>query len=127
MTMAILLTERTPVLVQGITGRLARFHTEQMIAYGTNVVGGVTPGRGGQRGRGRPLFGTVKDAVTATGADASIAFVPPPSAADAIMEAADTGIGYCACITDGIPVQDMMRVNRYLRRYQPAQRMRLTG
>src|SRR5260370_23379243 len=127
MTMAILLTERTPVLVQGITGRLARFHTEQMIAYGTNVVGGVTPGRGGQQVLGRPVFDTVRNAVRATGAEASIVFVPPPFAADAIMEAADAGIRYCACITDGIPVQDMMRVKRYLRRYRAAQRMRLTG
>jgi malate-CoA ligase subunit alpha len=127
MTMAILLTEHTPVLVQGITGRLARFHTEQMIAYGTNVAGGVTPGRGGQQVHGRPVFDTVRDAVTATGAEASIVFVPPHSAADAIMEAADAGIGYCACITDGIPVQDMIRVKRYLCRCQPAQRMRLTG
>ncbi len=125
--MAILLTERTPVLVQGITGRLARFHTEQMIAYGTNVVGGVTPGRGGQQVLGRPVFDTVRNAVRATGAEASIVFVPPPFAADAIMEAADAGIRYCACITDGIPVQDMMRVKRYLRRYRAAQRMRLTG
>jgi malate-CoA ligase subunit alpha len=127
MTMAILLTERTRVLVQGITGRLGRFHTEEMIAYGTNVVGGVTPGRGGQQVLGRPVFDTVKNAVQATGAEASIVFVPPPFAADAIMEAADAGLGYCVCITDGIPVQDMIRVKRYLHRDRAAQRMRLTG
>ncbi|WP_103380825.1 succinate--CoA ligase subunit alpha [Pseudonocardia dioxanivorans] len=125
--MAILLTEHTPVLVQGITGRIGRFHTEEMIRYGTNVVGGVTPGRGGAGELDRPVFNTVKDAVRATGAEASIVFVPPPFAADAIMEAADAGIRYCVCITDGIPTQDMLRVKRYMRRYRAADRMVLTG
>jgi malate-CoA ligase subunit alpha len=125
--MAILLTDETPVLVQGITGRIGRFHTEEMVAYGTNVVGGVTPGRGGGDVAGRPVFDTVKDAVAATGATASIVFVPPPFAADAIMEAADAGIRYCVCVTDGIPTQDMLQVKRYMRRYRAADRMRLTG
>jgi malate-CoA ligase subunit alpha len=125
--MAILLTEHTPVLVQGITGRIGRFHTEEMIRYGTNVVGGVTPGRGGATELDRPVFNTVKDAVRATGAEASIVFVPPPFAADAIMEAADAGIRYCVCITDGIPTQDMLRVKRYMRRYRAVDRMVLTG
>lgn len=125
--MAILIDEYTRVLVQGISGRIGRFHTEEMIAYGTNVVGGVTPGRGGETVLDRPVFNTVKDAVAATKADASIVFVPPPFAADAIMEAADAGIRYCVCITDGIPVQDMMRVKRYMRRYKAADRMCLTG
>jgi len=125
--MAILLDEHTRVIVQGITGRIGRFHTEEMIRYGTTVVGGVTPGRGGSTVLGRPIFNTVKDAVTATRADASIVFVPPPFAADAIMEAADAGIRYCVCITDGIPTQDMMRVKRYMRRYRAAEAMVLTG
>jgi malate-CoA ligase subunit alpha len=125
--MAILLTEKTPVIVQGITGRMGAFHAEEMIAYGTNVVGGVTPGRGGETAVGRPVFNTVREAVAATGATASIVFVPPPFAADSIMEAADAGIRHCVCITDGIPAQDMMRVKRYMRRYKTAGRMRLTG
>ncbi|HEX2300518.1 MAG TPA: succinate--CoA ligase subunit alpha [Pseudonocardiaceae bacterium] len=125
--MAILINELTRVVVQGITGRIGRFHAEDMINYGTNVVGGVTPGKGGERVLGRPIFNTVKEAVAATGADASIIFVPPPFAAYSIMEAADAGIRYCVCITDGIPAQDMMRVKRYLRRYDAAQRMLLTG
>ena len=125
--MAILLDESTKVLVQGFTGRIGRFHAEEMITYGTRVVGGVTPGRGGQTCLERPVFDTMKDAVRETGATASIVFVPPPFAADAIMEAADAGISYCVCITDGIPTQDMMRVKRYLRRYQATARMRLTG
>src|SRR5207302_1964699 len=99
--MAILLTEQSRVLVQGITGRIGGFHTQEMLDYGTTVVGGVTPGKGGSTVLGVPVFDTVKDAVTQTGADASIVFVPPPFAADAIMEAADAGIRYCVCITDG--------------------------
>jgi malate-CoA ligase subunit alpha len=125
--MAILLTESTPVLVQGITGRIARFHTEEMAGYGTKVVGGVTPGRGGVTVLGRPVFDTVEEAVAVTGAWASIVFVPPPYAADAIMEAASAGIRYCVCITEGIPVQDMMRVKRYMRCFRAAERMTLTG
>ena len=98
-----------------------------MIRYGTNVVGGVTPGKGGETILDRPVFNTVKGAVAETGAEASIVFVPPPFAADAIMEAADAGIRYCTCITDGIPAQDMMRVKRFMRRYRAENRMRLTG
>jgi len=125
--MAILLTETTPVIVQGITGRIGRFHAEEMIDYGTNVVGGVTPGKAGEPVLDRPVFNTVKDAVAATGAEASIVFVPPPFAADSIMEAADAGIRHCVCITDGIPTQDMMLVKRYMRRYRADDKMRLTG
>ena len=125
--MAILIDGTTKVLVQGITGRIGRFHAEEMIRYGTCIVGGVTPGRGGEGVLDRPVFNSMKEAVAATGATASIVFVPPPFAADAIMEAADAGIGYCVCITDGIPTQDMMRVKRYMRRYRADSRMRLTG
>jgi malate-CoA ligase subunit alpha len=125
--MAILLTEHTRVIVQGMTGRIGRFHTEEMINYGTAVVGGVTPGKGGELVLERPVFDTVKNAVADTGAEASIIFVPPPFAADAIMEAADAGIRFCVCVTDGIPVQDMMRVKRYMRRYRAEERMQLTG
>ncbi|MGH3904728.1 MAG: succinate--CoA ligase subunit alpha [Pseudonocardiaceae bacterium] len=125
--MAILITEQTRVVVQGMTGRIGRFHAEDMINYGTDVVGGVTPGKGGESALDRPIFNTVKEAVAATRADASIVFVPPPFAADSIMEAADAGIRYCVCITDGIPAQDMMRVKRYMRRYDTKERMLLTG
>ncbi len=125
--MAILIDEHTRVVVQGITGRIGRFHAEEMIDYGTNVVAGVTPGKGGETVLGRPIFNTMKDAVAETGATASIVFVPPPFAADSLMEAADAGIRFCACITDGIPTQDMMRVKRYMRRYRAQQRMTLTG
>jgi malate-CoA ligase subunit alpha len=125
--MAILIDETTRVVVQGITGRIGRFHAEEMISYGTNVVAGVTPGKGGERVFERPVFNTVKEAVQATGATASIVFVPPPFAADSVMEAADAGIRFCVCITDGIPSQDMMRVKRYMRRYRAEQRMTLTG
>jgi malate-CoA ligase subunit alpha len=125
--MAIFINENTPVLVQGFTGRIGTFHAQEMIDYGTNVVGGVTPGKGGTTHLGRPVFNTVKGAVEETGAQASIVFVPPPFAADAIMEAADGGIRYCVCITDGIPAQDMIRVKRYMRRYKKENRMVLTG
>ena len=125
--MAIFINENTPILIQGFTGRIGTFHSQEMIDYGTNVVGGVTPGKGGTTHLGRPVFNTVKGAVDETGAEASIGFVPPPFAADAIMEAADAGIKYCVCITDGIPAQDMIRVKRYMRRYKKEQRMRLTG
>ncbi|MGH3918937.1 MAG: succinate--CoA ligase subunit alpha [Pseudonocardiaceae bacterium] len=125
--MAILIDEHTRVVVQGITGRIGRFHAEEMVDYGTNVVAGVTPGRGGERVLDRPIFNTMKDAVAETGATASIVFVPPPFAADSLMEAADAGIRFCACITDGIPTQDMMRVKRYMRRYRAPQKMTLTG
>ena len=125
--MSIFLDEKTPVIVQGYTGRIGTFHAQEMIDYGTNVVGGVTPGKGGERHLERPVFNTVKDAVRDTGAEASVVFVPPPFAADAIMEAADAGIRFCVCVTDGIPAQDMMRVKRYMRRYKHEQRMVLTG
>jgi malate-CoA ligase subunit alpha len=125
--MAILIDEHTRVVVQGITGRIGRFHTEEMIAYGTNVVAGVTPGKSGQQVLDRPIFNTMKDAVAETGATASIVFVPPPFAADSIMEAADAGIRFCVCVTDGIPMQDMILVKRYMRRYRAQQKMTLTG
>jgi malate-CoA ligase subunit alpha len=125
--MTILIDETTRVLVQGVTGKIGAFHTEEMIAYGTKIVGGVTPGRSGTKVHDRPVFDTVKDAVAATGATASIVFVPPPYAADSIMEAADAGIRVCVAITDGIPAQDMIRVKRYMRRYKAENRMRLMG
>ena len=125
--MSIWLNEKTPVIVQGFTGRIGTFHAEEMIAYGTNVVGGVTPGKGGSKHLDRPVFNTVKEAVNESGAEASVVFVPPPFAADAIMEAADAGIKFCVCVTDGIPAQDMMRVKRYMRRYKKEERMCLTG
>ena len=125
--MSIFLDRDTKVIVQGITGKMARFHTKDMIAYGTKVVGGVVPGKGGETVEGVPVFNTVKDAVEATGAEATLVFVPPPFAADSIMEAADAGIRYCVCITDGIPAQDMIRVKRYMYRYPMARRMVLTG
>jgi succinyl-CoA synthetase alpha subunit/malate-CoA ligase subunit alpha len=125
--MSILIDRDSRVIVQGITGRMARFHTKDMLRYGTNVVGGVVPGKGGETVEGVPVFDTVKQAVAATGADTSLVFVPPPFAADSIMEAADSGIRYCVCITDGIPAQDMIRVKRYMYRYPRERRMVLTG
>lgn len=125
--MAILITKTTPVIVQGMSGRIGAFHAADMIKYGTNVVGGVTPGKGGERHLDRPLFNTVREAVEATGAEASLVFVPPPFAADAIMEAADAGIKTAVCVTDGIPSQDMMKVKRFLMRYPAARKMRLIG
>jgi malate-CoA ligase subunit alpha len=125
--MSIFLDQTTAVIVQGFTGRIGTFHAQEMIDYGTNLVGGVTPGKGGERHLERPVFNTVKDAVRDTGATASVVFVPPPFAADAIMEAADAGIRFCVCVTDGIPAQDMMRVKRYMRRYKKEERMTLTG
>jgi malate-CoA ligase subunit alpha len=124
---SILIDETTPVIVQGFTGDKATFHAREMIAYGTRVVGGVTPGKGGQRHLGLPVFDTVKDAVRATGAQASLAFVPPPYAADALMEAADAGLRLVCIITDGIPAQDMMRVKRYLLRYPEERRTMIVG
>lgn len=125
--MSILLDRTTPVLVQGISGRIAAFHTKEMIDYGTNVVGGVVPGKGGESVHGRPVFDTMKKAVEETGATTSIVMVPPPFAADSIMEAADSGIALCVSITDGIPAQDMMAVKRYMWRYPRDRRMRLVG
>lgn len=125
--MAILIDKDTKVLVMGITGRIGSFHAQDMINHGTNVVGGVTPGKGGTTHQGLPVFNTVKGAVAETGATLAICFVPPPFAADAIMEAADAGIKTCVCIADGIPAQDMIRVKRYMRRYKAEKRMRLIG
>ena len=125
--MAILLNENTRVIVQGFTGKIGSFHAQDMMSYGTKVVGGITPGKGGQTHLGLPVFNTVKGAVRETAADASIVFVPPPFAADSIMEAADAGVRLCVCITDGIPAQDMMRVKRYMRRYRFNDRMLLVG
>ncbi|MEM8647208.1 MAG: succinate--CoA ligase subunit alpha, partial [Pseudomonadota bacterium] len=125
--MSILLDRSTPVLVQGLSGRIGSFHAKEMIDYGTNVVGGVVPGKGGEAVHGVPVFDTVKEAVSETGAKASIVFVPPPFAADSIMEAADAGLDLCVAITDGIPAQDMILVKRYMRRYNFERRMRLIG
>ncbi len=112
--MSILVDKNTRLIVQGITGKEGTFHTLQMIDYGTNVVGGVTPGKGGTTHEGVPVFNTVADAVKETGANASVIYVPPPFAADAIMEAADAGIPLVVCITEGIPVADMVAVKQYL-------------
>ena len=125
--MAILITENTRVIVQGMSGRIGSFHAADMIKHGTNVVGGVTPGKGGESILDRPLFNTVREAVEQLGAEASLIFVPPPFAADAIMEAADAGIRTAVCVTDGIPSQDMMRVKRFLRRYPAERKMRVIG
>jgi len=112
--MSIYVNKDTKVIVQGITGNQGSFHTQQMLTYGTKVVGGVTPGKGGQTVNGVPVFNTVSEAVMATGADASIIFVPPQYAAKAILEAADTRIKFVICITEGIPVLDMAKVKHYL-------------
>lgn len=125
--MAILIKRETPVLILGFTGRIGSFHAQEMMDYGTNVVGGVTPGKGGTTHLGRPVFNTIKGAVAETGAEVAIAFVPPPFASDAIMEAADAGIRTTVCIADGIPTQDMIRVKRFMRRYKADRRMRLIG
>ena len=125
--MSIFIDQNTRIIVQGFTGKIGTFHAQEMIEYGSNVVGGVTPGKGGQKHLDRPVFNTVKDAVEKAGAEASIVFVPPAYAADSIMEAADAGIKYCVCITDGIPTQDMMKVKNFLRRFPKEERMVLTG
>jgi malate-CoA ligase subunit alpha len=125
--MAILINETTRIIVQGFTGKIGSFHAQDMINYGSNVVGGVTPGKGGQSHLGLPVFNTVREAVQKAGAEASIIFVPPAFAADSIMEAADAGIKYCVAITDGIPTQDMMTVKNFLRRFPVEERMVLTG
>ncbi|HMB56371.1 MAG TPA: succinate--CoA ligase subunit alpha [Arenimonas sp.] len=115
--MSVLVNKNTKVIVQGFTGTQGTFHAEQMLDYGTKVVGGVTPGKGGSTHIGLPVFNTVQDAVNETGADASVIYVPPPFAADAILEAADAGIRVIVCITEGIPVLDMMRVKNTLKGY----------
>ncbi|MDP3788829.1 MAG: succinate--CoA ligase subunit alpha [Candidatus Omnitrophota bacterium] len=113
--MSILINEHTKVIVQGITGREGSFHTERMLAYGTKVVGGITPGKGGEKIFGLPVFNKVKDAVSATGANASVIFVPASFAYEAIIEAADSGIQLIVCITEGIPVQDMLKAVAFVR------------
>ena len=121
--MSILVDNNTRLVVQGFTGKEGAFHAEQMMDYGTNVVAGVTPGKGGRTHLDRPVFNTVAEAVEHEGANTSVIFVPPPFAADAIMEAADAGIGVIICITEGIPVQDMAVAYHYVKR----QRARLVG
>ena len=113
--MSVLVNKDSKIIVQGFTGSEGSFHAEQMISYGTQVVGGVTPGKGGQTHLGKPVFNTVKDAVDAVGADTSIIFVPPAFAADAIMEAADAGIQVIVTITEGIPVADMVKASSYVK------------
>src|SRR5205814_3749995 len=113
--MSILVDKNTRLVVQGITGKEGTFHTKQMVEYGTNVVGGVTPGKGGTTHEGIPVFNTVANAVKEAGANASVIYVPPAFAADAVMEAADAGVPVVVCITEGIPALDMVKVNEYLR------------
>jgi malate-CoA ligase subunit alpha len=125
--MSILIDEKTPILVQGITGDKGSFHAREMIDYGSKVVAGVTPGKGGKTHHGVPVFNTVKEAVRETGAQATITFVAPAFCADAIMEAADAGVRLICSITDGIPAQDMMRVKRYFLRFPKDRRPMLVG
>jgi len=125
--MAIFIDKDTRIIVQGFTGKIGTFHAQEMIDYGSNVVGGITPGKGGQTHLDRPVFNTVKEAVEQAGAEASIVFVPPAYAADSIMESAEAGIKYCVSITDGIPTQDMMKVKIFLSKFPKEKRMVLTG
>jgi len=125
--MSVLIDKKTKILVQGFTGKFGSFHAEEMIKYGASVVGGVTPGKGGQTHLNLPVFNTVKEAVKNTGATASILFVPPAFAADSAMEAADAGIKTCVAITDGIPSHDMIKIKRYMRRYSKTEKMTLIG
>jgi len=113
--MSVLVNKNSRVIVQGFTGGEGTFHAQQMIEYGTNIVGGITPGKGGQQHLGRPVYNSVEDAVKHTSADTSVIFVPAAFASDAIMEAADAGIGVIVCITEGIPTLDMVKVKEYLR------------
>ena len=121
--MSILVDKNTRLICQGITGKAGAFHSEQCQAYGTNLVGGVTPGKGGETALGVPVFDTCDEAVKETGANATMIFVPPPVAADAIMEAADAGIGVIVAITEGIPVLDMARAVAYLKAHHPEVRL----
>jgi malate-CoA ligase subunit alpha len=125
--MTVLIDKNSKIIIQGFTGKMGSFHAEEMIKYGSNVVGGVTPGKGGSKHLNLPVFNTVKDAVKHTGATASILFVPPAFAADSAMEAADAGIKTCVAIVDGIPSHDMIRIKRYMRRYTRSDKMTLVG
>src|SRR5947207_2277578 len=127
--MSVLVDEKTRLLVQGITGREGSFHAQQAIEYGTKVVAGVTPGKGGTTAAGVPVFNTVREAREKTGANASVVFVPPPFAADAIMEAADAELPLVICITEGIPTFDMVRVKQFIagRATRPGRRMGHAG
>ena len=125
--MTVLIDKNSKIIIQGFTGKMGSFHAEEMIKYGSSVVGGVTPGKGGSKHLNLPVFNTVKDAVKHTGATASILFVPPAFAADSAMEAADAGIKTCVAIVDGIPSHDMIRIKRYMRRYTRSDKMTLVG
>ncbi|MDG2007087.1 MAG: succinate--CoA ligase subunit alpha [Alphaproteobacteria bacterium] len=125
--MTVLINKNSKVIIQGFTGKIGSFHAQEMIDYGTNLVGGVTPGKGGSKHLDKPVFNTVKEAVELTGADSSILFVPPQFAADSAMEAADAGIKTCVAITDGIPAHDMIKVKRYMKRYSKDEKMTLVG
>ena len=113
--MSVLVNKESRVIVQGFTGKEGTFHSQQMIEYGTNIIGGVVPGKGGQSHLDKPVFNSVYDAVQKEGADTAIIFVPPKFAADAIMESADSGVKVIVCITEGIPVQDMVKVKEFIR------------
>ena len=125
--MSVLIDKKTKIIIQGFTGKMGSFHAEEMIKYGSNIVGGVTPGKGGIKHLKLPVFNTVKEAVKNTGASASILFVPPAFAADSAMEAADAGIKTCVAIVDGIPSHDMIKIKRYMRRYSKTDKMTLIG
>ena len=125
--MSVLIDDKTKIIVQGFTGKIGSFHASEMIKYGSKVVGGVTPGKGGQTHLELPVYNTVKEAVKETGATATILFVPPAFAADSSMEAADAGIKVCVAITDGIPSHDMIKVKRYMKRYSKKEKMTLIG
>ena len=125
--MSVLVDSKTRLICQGFTGKQGTFHSEQCLIYGTNLVGGVTPGKGGSKHLNLPVFNTVKEAVDKTGASTSILFVPPAFAADSAMEAADAGIKTCVAITDGIPSHDMVKIKRYMRRYPKDKKMGLVG
>ena len=125
--MSVLINKKTKIIIQGFTGKMGTFHAEEMIKYGSNVVGGVTPGKGSMKHLDLPVFNTVKEAVKNTGATASILFVPPAFAADSAMEAADAGIKTCVAIVDGIPSHDMIKIKRYMKRYSKTDKMTLIG